>query len=166
MGHTAIKCLLILLIAFCYQRCAPTKQPADIKGIWYTYYNSIYLEIIIWPEKIYSMGGKAGNNLWVSDGLFYYSPQDLLESALLKCELRNDTLLFADGEVIHRATLQAGEIHLTVDTVELQLKKVFEQDHIMSQLLKIDTLSWDNANFIKYLQGYYQRRDSVKGRKV
>jgi hypothetical protein len=164
MKTTAIKCLLLLLLAFFSERCAVEKSSGDIAGVWYTYSNNTYLEIIIWPGQIHSKTGKSGNNLWISNWLFYYSPDDLLESSLWDCQSKNDSLLFFDSGVRingHSATSHDDQIHLTIDTIKLQLSRVSEYD-AMSQILKIDTLSWDNMHFRNYLEGYYHRRDSYK----
>jgi hypothetical protein len=154
----------LLLLAFFCETCAPEKGNSDISGIWYTHSGNPYVEIIIWPEQIHLKNGKSGNNLWVSDWLFYYFQKDPLESLLWDCQSRNDSLLFFNGGArinAHSATLNGDEMHLAMDTIEWQLSRVSEYG-AMSEVLQIDTLSWDDVHFQNYLKGYRQRRDLYK----
>lgn len=162
MMNTSIRCLLLILVAVFCVSCAPIKGKTNPVGVWYSYSNSNYLEIIIWPEQIHSTKGKGGNNLWVSDWLFYYSPDDLLEGSLGSCEVKNDTLfLFGGGLQTDTAIMHNGQIVLAIDTIELRFTRV-SADDVMSQILMIDTLSWDDINFRNYLEGYNQRKYAVK----
>jgi hypothetical protein len=54
-----------------------------------------------------------------------------------------------------------GQIVLAIDTIELRFTRV-SADDVMSQILMIDTLSWDDINFRNYLEGYNQRKYAVK----
>jgi hypothetical protein len=165
MKITVIKCLLLLLLASLCQWCTPKKNDIDITGVWRTLSNDTYMEIIISPKRFHSIHGKSGNNLWLSKSLFYYSPEDLLETSLWDCQLKNDSLLlFNDGAQINVFKVTAigdDEMKLALDTIEFQLSRISDKD-VMSEILKIDTLSWSDPHFKNYLQGYYYRRDLMK----
>ena len=138
-------------------------RSGEMHGVWRAVANdSIYLEILISPKEIRSGEGHVGNVVIISKMLFSYTMNDLLTEALYSHELTSDSVLIYQNDVrvgsfrINRKT--QNEILLDQNGIRLHLTLI-PDDEIMQHVTAIDTLAWGNIHFMKYLEGYYERKN-------
>jgi hypothetical protein len=157
-----------VVFLICAIACKPKTKPgtSEIHGVWRAVANdSIYMEILISPKKIRSMQGHAGNIVIISKMLFAYTMNDLLAEALSSYKLRSDSVIIYQNDMpvaglrLNKRT--QNEILLDQNGISFHLTRV-PDDKIMEYVTAIDTLAWDNIYFMKYLEGYYKRKNEYE----
>jgi hypothetical protein len=152
--------MILFIIAITNHGCeqTPYQQRSGIDGIWTGAVNdSVYLEMIFLPKEMHLKDSSTGNLLIISKALFYYTNHDPLSSALFSFELENDSLIIHHrGVEMDRGSVRLKGKELLLDSFNLRLIPLPNDD--FEDFLKIDTLTWDNNYFNKYLKAYQERR--------